>query len=213
LLDAAIHVVDYAPMVVRRKRSVQNGVVYEYLQIVRPYRVGGKVRQEVVATLGRAEKLMASGEVDGLLRSLAKFSEKLRVVEASRQPDIQAHESRAWGSALVFGRLWENQGVPAIIEQLSRGRKLEFDIERAASATALQRLCAPGSDLQGSQWITTVEAPGFEKLALQHFCRTALFLAEVRSELETELSWKYQDLFSEPVRVPQQGDRALLARS
>jgi len=193
--------VDYDPMFVRRKRSVHNGSVYEYLQIVRPYRVGDKVRQEVVATLGRTERLLASGQVDGLLRSLSKFSEKLRVVEASKRPDIQAHESRAWGPALVFGRLWDNQGVPAIIEQLSRGRKFEFDVERAAFAMALQRLCAPGSDLQGSQWVATVEAPGFEKLALQHFYRTALFLAEVRSELETELSWKDRDLFSQDFDV------------
>jgi transposase len=66
---------------------------------------------------------------------------------------------------------------------------------------ALQRLCAPGSDLQGSQWVATVEAPGFEKLALQHFYRTALFLAEVRSELETALSWRDRDLFSQDFDV------------
>lgn len=188
-------------MFVRRKRSVHNGREYEYLQIVRPYREGEKVRQEVVATLGRAEKLLASGEVDGLLRSLAKFSEKLRVVEATKHPDIHAQQSRQWGPALVFGRLWEMQGIPEIIDTLSRDRKFAFDVERACFAMALQRLCAPGSDLQGSEWVATVEAPGFEKLALQHFYRTALFLAEVRSELETELSWKDRDLFSQDFDV------------
>jgi transposase len=182
-------------MFVGRKRSVRNGSEYEYLQIVRSYRDGDKVRQEVVATIGRADKLLASGEVDGLLRSLSKFSEKLRVVEASRRPDIEAHESRQWGPCLVFGRLWERQGLPEIIDELSRDRKFGFDVERATFAMALQRLCAPGSDLQGSQWVRTVEAPGLEKLALQHFYRTALFLAEVRSEME--LSWKDRDLFSQ----------------
>jgi len=170
-------------MFVRRKRSVHNGGEYEYLQIVRPYREGDKVRQEVVATLGRTEKLLASGEVDGLLRSLAKFSEKLRVVEATKHPDIHAQESRQWGPALVFGRLWEMRGIPEIIHVLSQDRKFAFDVERACFAMALQRLCAPGSDLQGSQWVATVEAAGFEKLALEHFYRTALFLAEVRSEM------------------------------
>jgi hypothetical protein len=188
-------------MFVRRKRSVHNGREYEYLQIVRPYREGEKVRQEVVATLGRTEKLLASGEVDGLLRSLAKFSEKLRVVEATKHPDIHAQESRQWGPALVFGRLWEMQGIPEIIHTLCRDRKFAFDVERACFAMALQRLCAPGSDLQGSEWVGTVEAPGFERLALQHFYRTALFLAEVRSELETELSWKDRDLFSQDFDV------------
>jgi len=188
-------------MFVRKKRSVQNGSEYEYLQIVQSYREGDKVRQEVIATLGRAEKLLATGEVDGLLRSLSKFSDKLSVVEASRRPEIQAHESRQWGPALVFGRLWEERGLPPAIDKLSRGRRFEFDVERACFAMALQRLCAPGSDLQGSQWVATVEAPGFEKLALQHFYRTALFLAEVRSEMEMELSWKDRDLFSQDFDV------------
>jgi transposase len=35
------------------------------------------------------------------------------------------------------------------------------------------------------------------ELALQHFYRTAAFLAEARSEIETELSWRDRDLFSQ----------------
>lgn len=155
------------------------------------------MRQEVIATLGRADKLLISGEIDGLLHSLAKFSDKLRVVEANRSPDLQAHRSLEWGPALVFGRLWERQGIPAIIKMLSQDRKFEFDIERATFAMALQRLCEPGSDLGGSQWVTNVEIPEFHELALHHFYRTAAFLAEVRSEIETELSWRDRDLFSQ----------------
>ena len=184
-------------MFVRKKRSVRNGLEYEYLQIVRSFREGQKVRQEVIATLGRADKLLVSGEIDGLLRSLAKFTDKLRVVEANRSPDLQAHRSLEWGTALVFGRLWERQGIPDIIKMLSRDRKYEFDVERATFAMALQRLCEPGSDLGGSQWVGNIEAPGFHELALQHFYRTAAFLAEVRSEIETELSWRDRDLFSQ----------------
>jgi hypothetical protein len=52
---------------------------------------------------------------------------------------------------------------------------------------ALQRLCAPGPDLSGSARVKTIEAPGFEDLALQHFYRTAAFLAEVREDLESRL--------------------------
>jgi hypothetical protein len=188
-------------MFVRKKRSVRNEAEYEYLQIVRSAREGQKVRQEVIATLGRADKLLASGEIDGLLRSLAKFTDKLRVVEATRSPDLQAHRSLQWGPALVFGRLWEKQGIPEILDQLSQDRRFEFDVERATFAMALQRLCEPGSDLGGSQWVANVEAPGFRELALQHFYRTAAFLAEVRSEIETELSWRDRDLFSQDFDV------------
>lgn len=184
-------------MFIRKKRSVRNGAEYEYLQIVRSYREGQKVRQEVIATLGRADRLLASGEIDGLMRSLAKYSHTLRVVEANRAPEIEAQRSRQWGPALVFGRLWENQGLPEIIRKLSRDRKFGFDVERVSFAMALQRLCEPGSDLGGSQWVTTVEAPGFQELALQHFYRTATFLAEVRGGIEKELSWQDRNLFTQ----------------
>jgi hypothetical protein len=183
-------------MFIRRKRSVQKSGEYEYLQIVESVRDGGKVRQKIIGTLGRSDKVLASGKIDALIRSLAQFAHHLRVVEASRTPDMQAVSSKEWGPALIFGSLWEKQGMPDVIRRLAQKRKFEFDVERASFAMALQRLCRPGSDLAGSHWISGVECPGFDKLELQHFYRTTSFLAEVRDELEVELSWRDRDLFS-----------------
>lgn len=76
-------------MFVRVKRSVQNGATYEYLQIVESFRDSGKPRQRVIATLGRQDMVVASGALDGLLQSLGKFSEKLRVVEACAPRELQ----------------------------------------------------------------------------------------------------------------------------
>jgi hypothetical protein len=183
-------------MFIRRKRSVQKSGEYEYLQIVESVRDGEKVRQKIIGTLGRSDRVLAAGKIDTLIRSLAQFAAHLKVVEASHTPDMHALSSRQWGPALVFGSLWDKQGMPDLIRRLADKRRFEFDVERASFAMALQRLCAPGSDLAGSQWISTVECPGFERLELQHFYRTTAFLAEVREELEAELSWRDRDLFS-----------------
>lgn len=186
-------------MFVRVKRSVQPSGTYEYLQIVESARTGRQVRQRVVGTLGRRDQLVASGALDGLLRALARFSERLAVVERVRTAaSLQAHTSRSWGPALVFGRLWEAQGLPGIIARLAAGRRFEFDIERATFALALQRLCAPGSDRQGAQWLQTVECPGLDGLALQHLYRTVGgFLEPVRADLERALFQQDRDLFSQ----------------
>ena len=48
----------------------------EYLQIVESYREKGKVRQRVIGTIGRTEELVERGQIDQLLRSLAKYSER-----------------------------------------------------------------------------------------------------------------------------------------
>ena len=94
---------------------------------------------------------------------------------------MAARTARQWGPALVFGRLWDRQGLPDLLRKLAQDRRFEFDLERATFAMARQRWCAPGSDLAGSEWVKTVEAPGFDGLALQHFYRTAAFLAQVGS--------------------------------
>jgi hypothetical protein len=183
-------------MFVRVKRSVRDGYTYEYLQIVESRRRGSAVRQHVIATLGRKDEIIADGTLDNLLASLASFSQRLRVVERVRSEGVAAHASRSWGPALVFGRLWQQQGLPEVLTRLAAERRFEFDIERTAFALALQRLCEAGSDLAGSQWLATVEAPGFEGIQLQHLYRTVGFLAEVREELERELFFRDRDLFS-----------------
>ena len=47
----------------------------EYLQIVKNRREEGKVRQEVLATMGRLDELTRTGALDNLLRSGIKYSE------------------------------------------------------------------------------------------------------------------------------------------
>jgi hypothetical protein len=187
----------HQPMFVRLKRSGPPGAVREYLQIVESYREAGKVRQRLIATLGRRDALVASGALDDLIRSLTKFSAQLRVVERVRRDGLQAHAARAWGPALVFGRLWEQQGVPEILARLAQGRRFGFDVERAGFLLALQRLCAPGSDRQGAGWLRTIECPGAEALDLPHLYRTVGFLAGARAELERELFFRDRDLFSQ----------------
>ena len=186
-------------MFVRVKRSGSGKEKHEYLQIVESCRDGSRVRQRVIATLGRRDELVDSGRLDGLLTSLARFSTRLKVVEQVRRTGLQAHTTRSWGPALVFSRLWEEQGVGAILERLAAGRRFEFDVERATFALALQRLCgvSRGSDLHGSRWLKTVEGPGLEPLALQHLYRTTGFLAQTREQLEWELHQKDRDLFSQ----------------
>lgn len=186
-------------MFVRVKRSVHDNRTYEYLQIVESVRDGDSVRQRVIANLGRREELAREGSLDSLLRSLAKFSERLRVVDKVRTDGVAARESRSWGPTLVFERLWREQGVGDVVRELARGRKFGFDVERVAFALALQRLCAPGSDLSGISWLQTVEGHGFDRIELQHLYRATGFLADVRDGLEKALFMRDRDLFSRQI--------------
>jgi hypothetical protein len=174
---------------------------HRYLQIVESYRPEGAEhpRQRVLANLGRFDWLVESGQLDRLIEGLARFSKELQVRRAAETLPVEACESKAWGPALVFGRLWQEQRLPEVIGKLAARRRFGFDVERAAFAMALQRLCAPGSDLFGSTWLPTVEAPGLEKLQLQHLYRTARLLGEQREALERELFVRDRDLFGQDV--------------
>jgi hypothetical protein len=184
-------------MFVRIKHSASGGVPVEYLQLVESVREEGKVRQRLLASLGRRDQLVGSGALDGLLRSLAQFSDRLRVVEKVRSEGLQAHTSRSWGPALVFERLWQQQRLAEILARLVRERRFEFDVERTVFALALQRLCSPGSDLQGAAWLRTVECTGFSDIELHHLYRAVTFLADVREPLEKDLFACDRDLFSQ----------------
>lgn len=67
-------------MFVRAKKSG----AYEYLQIVENQRIDGQVRQRVVATLGRLDILQATGKIDAILSSCARFAERVTVLDAHK---------------------------------------------------------------------------------------------------------------------------------
>ncbi len=62
-------------MFVRTKPSGK----YQYLQIVESRWKDGGPRQYVIGTIGRLDRLKADGQVDALMRSLSRFSEKVKV--------------------------------------------------------------------------------------------------------------------------------------
>jgi hypothetical protein len=100
---------------------------------------------------------------------------------------------------LVFERLWQELGLDAFFKAIAARRRLGFDLERAVFALVLQRLLSPGSDLQGSKWIRTVEAEGFDKLQLPHFYKTLGVLWRSKEQVEQHLYRRGLDLFNQGV--------------
>ena len=181
----------------------------EYLQIVESYREKGKVRQRVIGTIGRTDELVERGQIDQLLRSLAKYS-KRAVLLLAGSSDPQAQVKRI-GPALVFERLWEQNGIGQIIRELLKGRRYRFEVERAVFVTVLHRLMNPGSDRQAERWKDGYRIAGGEDLELQHFYRAMDWLGSplkeqpieagftprcVKDELEEEIFRRRRDLFT-----------------
>ena len=150
----------------------------EYLQLVENRREDGKVRQTVIATLGRLDQLQASGHLDSLLASLSRFAKKAMLLSTEIRQDSLEVESRKIGGPLVFQRLWEETGCQEIIAGLLANREFEFPLERILFATVLHRIFAPGSDRSCFHWVPGYLLPGLETAELHHWYRAMAWLGE-----------------------------------
>ena len=74
-----------------------------YLQIVENRWEQGKSKQRVIATLGRLDQLIESGQLDALLQSGAKFSESILVLTAHREGESRGRIARHLHTAAWTG--------------------------------------------------------------------------------------------------------------
>ena len=56
-----------------------------------------------------------------------------------------AADAKKIGPVLIFERLWQETWIKAAISRLLRGRRFEFDVERAVFLTVLHRLMVSGT--------------------------------------------------------------------
>jgi transposase len=165
-------------MFVRIKKSG----AHQYLQIVENRREGKKTIQRVIVTLGRMDQIQARGDIETLVRSLTRFSEKILLI-LSEKSDLRASAKKI-GPALVFERLWKELGIGKVIHHHLADRKFEFDVERAIFLTVLHRLFVSGSDRFCNRWHRDYVIQGVEGLTLHHFYRAMAFLGEELEEQE-----------------------------
>src|SRR5271157_1350686 len=195
-------------MFFRVKKSGGRG----YLQIVANRRIGGAVRQSVIANLGRADQLIASGALAALLASGAKLTNQVLLLQALAEDDGSlALDGKRIGGPLLFERLWHELGIGAVLDGLLAERSFGFAVERAVFVATLHRLFVSGSDRDCASWIEDYDIPGAERLDLHHFYRAVAWLGEeveekpdgalaprcVKDLIEERLFDRRRDLFTD----------------
>jgi transposase len=180
-----------------------SGAVNEYVRVVEAYREGGKVKQRVVADLGRKELLV---EVLPRLRRLLSGD-----AEPERgEPDFG--DASNWGSILVLRALFDQLDLWTIFDQhLGRAKGVPF-ADRAFVLIA-NRLIAPASehglagwletdfvcDRQGRRFIPEWHQRGRVRVhprQLEAWYRTLDQLHAAKDRIEVALYHRLRDLFS-----------------
>src|SRR5829696_7094213 len=197
-------------MFVREKHI--NG--YTYLYLVETVREHGRAKQRIIKNLGRKEALAASGVLERLASSVARYAERALVLSQIEAGNPDRLACKRIGAPLLFGRLWEETGCRAVVEDLLAGRGFAFAVERAVFATVLHRIMVSGSDRACDKWLADYDIPGVDSLALHHLYRAMAWLGEelpadeqdgatpfasrtIKDLIEERLFERRRDLFSE----------------
>jgi len=147
-----------------------------YLLLVENERVNGRLVQRVLHRLGRLDELRASGQLDGLVKSLGRFADKLLVLDAHARGESVPTQTVTVGPALILERLWRECGIADVLTERIARRRFGFSVERAIFLTVLHRLMAPGSDRAAERWRHDYVIPGTDGLDLHQLYRAMRWL-------------------------------------
>jgi transposase len=125
-----------------------SGSIHEYIRIVEAYREDGKVKQRVVADLGRKD----------LLTEILPKLRRLLTGETDDEPGdpaaLHVGEAATWGPVLVARALFDQLGLWAILDRhLGKAKGVPF-ADRAFALVA-NRLIAPASEHGLAGWLET----------------------------------------------------------
>ena len=125
-----------------------SGSIHEYIRIVEAYRHDGKVKQRVVADLGRKDLLI---EILPKLRRLLAGDTDL---ESGDPAAPRVGDASNWGPVLVVRAFFDQLGLWSILDQhLGRAKGVPF-ADRAFALVA-NRLIAPASEHGLAGWLET----------------------------------------------------------
>src|SRR3982750_1544193 len=114
------------------------------------------------------DKRARPARLEALLASGARFSDQVMLLSQAHDAALTA---RRIGPPLVFGRLWEETGIKAVLDALLHDRGFGFPVERAIFTTTLHRILISGSDRACEFWRDDYLIPGAQDLQLHHFYR------------------------------------------
>ena len=133
-----------------KKQKNKEGQAREYLCVVEGRRENGKVRQKMLANLGRLDELRASGNLERLASKLNELVGKRELVDLAK--DIKAEWAKHFGVIQVFKTMWKRLDISGILLAEDEASFKEFSFYEAICAMVINRLVKPSSKLETWRW-------------------------------------------------------------
>lgn len=177
-----------------KKVKTSSGNIREYLLVVENKRINGKVRQKIVANLGRLELFRDTNVADVLIERLKEYAHTSRLMDMAK---TSCDWSKEYGIILIFRKLWEIVGLDNLLKKHLKSCKYRSNIAECVLSLIMCRLISAGSEHHSAQWLKGVYEPKWNGLELQHFYRALDFIYERKSDFEKELFFKAASLFNQ----------------
>lgn len=201
------------------KVTSSSGTVHEYVRIVSNVRHRGRVKQKVIANLGRRDTLEA---VLPLLNRFLKGAQQLgqELKELGEEDSLEILDASTWGPALAVRRLFEELQLWSILDECERHRPNHLnqadepeDWVSRVLVLVTNRLVCPCSehalaawlesdfvcDREGRRYVPRWKQHGRVKVdfaQLQRWYRTLDHLLAHKQRIEVALYYRLRDLFS-----------------
>jgi transposase len=183
-----------------------NGTVNEYVRVVEAFREDGKVKQRVVADLGRKDLLVQ------MLPKLQRLLAGDEPFDTANLPEPCVLDASTWGPVLAIRTLFDQLGLWQILDE-SLGRSKEVPFADRAFVLVANRLIRPSSEHRIAGWLETdfvCDRKGrrfvpkwhqhrrvrVHSTQLENWYRTLDQLHRAKERIEVALYHRLRDLFS-----------------
>jgi hypothetical protein len=165
-------------------RTNADGAVVRYVALAHNRRVDGRIKPDVLMSLGRVDQV----DVAGLQRLAASIGKHFGGDEptgaapaaaAARAASLEVLDVRTVGATWLLHGLWHRLDVGAAIRAAIGARRFTANLERALFALVAHRAVAPLSGLPAADWVREETAvPGLSTMDDEHARRAMDLLVD-----------------------------------
>ena len=177
-----------------------------YLQLVESFREDGKVKQRLIASLGRLDEAKVKALIADLERTIGRKpgapDEAVPSLSArAKTVPVSFACARAFGDLYALQCLWQELGLGAALKRCLRSSHRQFDAEALVRTMVFNRLSDPRSKLALLDWLARVDMPGLSQVTHQQLLRAMDALVERIDDVESALTQRIKPLLDTALSV------------
>ncbi|WP_238005303.1 hypothetical protein KZZ52_17340 [Dactylosporangium sp. AC04546] len=167
-------------------RTNADGAVVRYVALAHNRRVDGRVKPDVLMSLGRVDQV----DVAGLRRLAASINRHFGggdELTGAAPPEVV--DVRTVGTTWLLDGLWHRLDVGAAIRAATGARRFTANLERVLFALVAHRAVAPTSGLSAAEWVREETAvPGLSTMDDEHTGRVMDLLEDADTQARVQES-------------------------